>query len=94
MHREPPPALRPPVPPAVPRLALNCADAARALAISEPTLRGLSDLPRVRLGTRVLFRVSALEQWLAQRERSPADEANNQAESTDTNEPTATDAAG
>jgi hypothetical protein len=92
--REPPPALRRDPAPAVPRLALNCADAARALSVSEPFLRQQADLPRVRLGTRVLFRVSALEQWLSQRERSPADEANNEAESTDTNdEPTATDAA-
>jgi hypothetical protein len=86
--REPPPALRRDPAPTVPRLALNCADAARAIGISEPTLRALSDLPRVRLGSRVLFRVASLDSWLAARERSPADE---QVEST---EPPATDAVG
>ncbi len=82
MHRDrtPPPALRPPTTPAVPRLALNCADAARALSVSEPTLRGLSDLPRVRLGSRTLYRTATLDAWLASRERAPADE---QAESTE-----------
>ncbi len=87
MHREPPPALRPPAPPAVPRLALRAADAARALAISEPTLRNLTDLPRVRLGAAVLYRTASLDQWLAERERTPADEQ------ADTNDSPATDAA-
>jgi hypothetical protein len=88
---EPPPALRRDPAPTVPRLALRAADAARALAISEPTLRNLSDLPRVRLGTAVLYRTASLDAWLAERERTPEAEANNQAES---NEPTATDAVG
>jgi hypothetical protein len=71
VHREPPPALRPPVTPAVPRLALRAADAARALSVSEPTLRNLTDLPRVRLGTAVLYRTASLDAWLASRERTP-----------------------
>ena len=74
MHREPPPALRRDHATSVPRLALRAADAARALAISEPTLRNLSDLPRVRLGTAVLYRTATLDQWLASRERAPGDE--------------------
>jgi hypothetical protein len=53
---------------------LNARDASKALSISEPTLRGLRDLPRVRLGSRTLYRTATLDAWLAQREQSPADE--------------------
>jgi hypothetical protein len=67
-------ALRRPESPAVPRLALNSAEAATALSISEPTLRGL-DLPRVRIGSRVLYSVALLEQWLRERAERPADAA-------------------
>lgn len=59
-----PAALRRPEAPAPIRLALNVADAATALSISEPTLRGLDDLPRVRIGTRILFPISGLQAWL------------------------------
>jgi hypothetical protein len=56
-------ALRRPETPVVPRLALNSAEAATALSVSEPTLRGL-DVPRVKLGSRVLYPVSGLQAWL------------------------------
>ncbi len=56
-------ALKRPEAPVVPRLALNSAEAATALSVSEPTLRGL-DVPRVKLGSRVLYPVSGLQAWL------------------------------
>jgi hypothetical protein len=56
-------ALRRPEAPVVPRLALNSAEAATALSVSEPTLRGL-DVPRVKLGSRVLYPISGLQAWL------------------------------
>ncbi len=72
MSRDIPFALRRPEAPAVPRLALNSAEAATALSISEPTLRGL-DLPRVKIGSRLLFPVNALQAWLDSRAERPAE---------------------
>jgi hypothetical protein len=66
-------ALRRPEAPAVPRLALNSSDAAKSLSISEPTLRGL-DLPRVRVGSRVLYPISSLQAWLDSRAERADDE--------------------
>jgi hypothetical protein len=72
-------ALRRPEAPAVPRLALNSSEAATALSVSEPTLRGLN-LPRVKIGSRVLYPINGLQAWLdSQAERAaevpvPADD--------------------
>lgn len=78
-----PAALRRPEPPAPIRLALNVSDAAAALSISEPTLRGLVDLPRVRLGTRTLYPLTALQAWLDERATRPADDTSPNANGTD-----------
>jgi hypothetical protein len=71
MVREPasvPAALRPAPRPTVPRLALRPAEAAEALSISEKFLRGIPDLPRVRIGTAVLYPVDSLQRWLRDHE--------------------------
>jgi hypothetical protein len=71
--RLPPPALRPAPDPVVPRLALRAADAALALSVSERFLREITDLPRIRVGNAVLFRVTGLEAWLRDHESHDAD---------------------
>ena len=74
MHREPPPALRPPVEHPPIRLALNPDEAAAALSICSKTLKSMPDgPPAIHIGRRVLYRVASLDAWLAARER-PADE--------------------
>ena len=63
-----PPALRRPIAPDVPRLALRPEEAARSLGVCERTLRDLADGPPVvRLGRVVLYPIPALERWLADR---------------------------
>lgn len=69
-----PAALRPPVVPEVPRLALRPEEAARSLGVCERTLRDLPDGPPVvRLGRVVLYPVGPMAAWLADRARSAAD---------------------
>jgi excisionase family DNA binding protein len=59
------------------RLALRPAEAARALGISERTLRSLlPQLPVVRAGGAVLIPVDALRGWLRDRARNGQDEVN------------------
>ena len=53
-----------------PRLALRPNEAARALGVSERTLRQmLPELPHVRLGRRVVIPVDLLREWLNSRSR-------------------------
>lgn len=59
-----PPALQFEPRSAVPCLALRPAEAAKALSISEKHLRSIEDLPKVRLGTAVLYPVHAIKAWL------------------------------
>lgn len=69
-----PAALRPPVVPDVPRLALRPEEAARSLGVCERTLRDLSDGPPVvRLGRVVLYPIGPMAAWLADRARTAAD---------------------
>ena len=50
------------------RVTLTVPECASALGISERTLRAnLPGLPTVRIGTRVLIPVRALEQWILER---------------------------
>ena len=59
------------------RLALRPAEAARALGISERTLRSLlPQLPVVRTDGAVLIPVEALREWLRDRARNGRDEVN------------------
>jgi excisionase family DNA binding protein len=59
------------------RLALRPAEAARALGISERTLRSLlPQLPVVRTGGAVLIPVEALREWLRDRARNGHDQVN------------------
>lgn len=58
--------------PAIPPLALRRRDAAEALGISVRSLDGLvrsGDIPHVRIGRAVVFRVMDLQSWLAKRSR-------------------------
>jgi hypothetical protein len=72
VHRDLPPALRPPTVPLIPRIALRPDEAAQAIGICTKSLRDLPDGPPVvRLGRSVLYRVASLDQWLAERERTP-----------------------
>jgi hypothetical protein len=64
-----PAALRPAVPPPIPRLALRPREAAESLGLCERTLRELPDAPRIKLSGVVLYPVAALEQWLSDRIR-------------------------
>jgi predicted DNA-binding transcriptional regulator AlpA len=62
--------------PAAPRLLLTARDAARALAVSERTLWGLTQprgpIPCVRVGARsVRYSVADLEHWIAQQRAGP-----------------------
>ncbi len=60
------------------RLALRPAEAARALGISERTLRAmLPRLPVVRSGGLVLIPVEALRDWLRERAHASAKDAEN-----------------
>lgn len=69
-----PAALRPPVVPDIPRLALRPEEAARSLGICERTLRDLPDGPPVvRLGRVLLYPVGPMAAWLVDRARSAAD---------------------
>ena len=53
-----------------PRLALRPNEAARALGVSERTLREmLPELPHVRLGRRVVIPIDLLREWLSSRSR-------------------------
>lgn len=57
----------------IPRLALNARQAARALAVSERTLWALTrdgTIPAVRLGGRVVYPLTLLEQWLIEQARA------------------------
>jgi hypothetical protein len=72
VFREPPSALRPPVVPPIPRIALRPDEAAQAIGICTKSLRDLIDgPPLVRLGRVVLYRTASLDAWLAERERTP-----------------------
>lgn len=74
MSREIPPALRPPVVPPIPRIALRPDEAAQSLGICSKTLRDLPDGPPVvRIGRMVLFPVDLLAAWLRERAEAPAD---------------------
>jgi predicted DNA-binding transcriptional regulator AlpA len=60
-------------------LTVGLKDAARLLGISERSLWGMAnrgEVPCVRLGGRLVFRVGSLDEWLVEREkagnRSPA----------------------
>lgn len=65
-----PPALRPAVPPPIPRLALRPREAAESLGLCERTLRDLPDVPRLKLnGGTVLYPVDLLAEWLRDRVR-------------------------
>ena len=65
-----PPALRPPAPPEIPRLALRPDEAAAALGICSKTLRELPDgPPTVSIGCLKRYRVASLDAWLAEQER-------------------------
>jgi excisionase family DNA binding protein len=61
--------------PVPPRLALNQAEAARALGVSVPTFRTevRPKLRRVMVGRRMLFPVTELQRWLDEHARSAAD---------------------
>jgi excisionase family DNA binding protein len=53
------------------RLALGAREAARAIGVSARTLWTLTkrrEIPHVRVGARVVYRVEALEAWLCSRE--------------------------
>jgi excisionase family DNA binding protein len=54
------------------QLALTPREAASALSISERTLWALSqsgEIPRIKIGRSVRYRVETLREWLAQQER-------------------------
>ena len=75
MHRDLPPALRPPTVPLVPRIALRPDEAAQSLGICSKTLRNLEDGPAfVAIGRVRLYPVTALQSWLDSRAERPADE--------------------
>jgi excisionase family DNA binding protein len=65
------------IPPAkITPLAVGARDAARMLGVCEKTIRTMAaagELPSARIGTRLILRVAALEQWLRDRETTPAD---------------------
>lgn len=56
-----------------PQLLLNARDAARSLAVCPKTLWTITqprgDLPCVRIGHRVLYSVSALQQWIDSKQK-------------------------
>ncbi len=56
------------------KLLLSPRDAAAALSICERTLWTLADegeIPRVRIGRRVLYRIADLEHWVSTRMEKP-----------------------
>jgi hypothetical protein len=53
-----------PAPPATSRAVLNAREAAAFLNISERHLRGLKDVPRLRLGRRCVFPEDALRTYI------------------------------
>lgn len=60
-----------PVPPAVAPLAVRPREAARLLGISVSSLERLTrtgEIPRVKHGNKVFYRVASLEDWLARQE--------------------------
>jgi hypothetical protein len=48
-------------------LAVDSATAAKMIGISQRTLADLPDVPRMRVGRRVVFPVHALKEWINQR---------------------------
>lgn len=63
---------------AVERLALRPREAARALGISERSLRSLQHrLPRLRVGRAVLFPVEGLRRWVRDQAKTGHDDVDN-----------------
>jgi hypothetical protein len=56
-----------------PVLALRLREAAKAIGVSERTLWGLRDVPRVRLGSAVLYPIKELTEWLTKHVESATD---------------------
>lgn len=52
------------------RLLLTSREAATALSISERTLWGLQDLPRVRIGRSVRYDLEDIRAWIASRKQA------------------------
>lgn len=60
----------------VPPLSVGARDAARLVGLCEKSVRDLAsrgELPSVRVGNRLLFRVQTLDRWLAARESGSSD---------------------
>ncbi len=58
------------------KLLLSPREAAAALSVCERTLWSLADqgeIPRVRIGRRVLYRIADLEHWVTTRIEKPGD---------------------
>lgn len=59
------------------RRTIKVAEAAEYIGVSKDTIYKLvreGEIPHIRLGKRILFRIESLEAWLQEREAGPEDE--------------------